>query len=241
MDMKKGYLLADDDWKYDAVPEIMDGKNIADFIDPDIAAKLDALEREQEQLEEEEAGAMDSDESDLDETDRAILDAIREKKKLLKNASRLQNGKNYANMPRKHRDLEVGDVVDHLEGVGVDSSGIASRGRKRTRADAGRAADEEAEDAGADGMDVEGAEGDEGNKKQKRSRSRSVVKKSANEEGLKDDEQKKKTLAMLRKVQKGVKGFGKYRKAGEADRSTGPKKEKWALAGKSNGFKSNSR
>ena len=82
MDMKKGYLLADDDWKYDAVPEIMDGKNVADFIDPDIAAKLDALEREQEQLEEEEAGAMDSDESDLDETDRAIPDAIREKKKL---------------------------------------------------------------------------------------------------------------------------------------------------------------
>ena len=63
--MKKNYLLADDDWKYDAVPEIMDGKNVADFIDPDIAAKLDALEREQEQLEEEEEAAMDSDESDL--------------------------------------------------------------------------------------------------------------------------------------------------------------------------------
>ena len=24
------------EWKYDAIPEIMDGKNIADFIDPDI-------------------------------------------------------------------------------------------------------------------------------------------------------------------------------------------------------------
>ena len=29
----------------DVMPEIMDGKNVADFVDPDIAAKLDALER----------------------------------------------------------------------------------------------------------------------------------------------------------------------------------------------------
>jgi nucleolar GTP-binding protein len=29
----------------------MDGKNIADFIDPDIAEKLEALEREEEMLE----------------------------------------------------------------------------------------------------------------------------------------------------------------------------------------------
>ena len=33
------------------MPEIMDGKNIADFIDPDILEKLDALEREEEKLE----------------------------------------------------------------------------------------------------------------------------------------------------------------------------------------------
>lgn len=45
------YLLANDEWKNDVVPEIMDGKNIADFIDPDIAEKLEALEREEEILE----------------------------------------------------------------------------------------------------------------------------------------------------------------------------------------------
>ena len=32
------------------MPEIVDGKNIADFIDPDIAEKLEALEREEEKL-----------------------------------------------------------------------------------------------------------------------------------------------------------------------------------------------
>jgi len=34
----------------DTVPEIMDGKNVADFIDPDIVEKLEALEREEEKL-----------------------------------------------------------------------------------------------------------------------------------------------------------------------------------------------
>lgn len=45
------YILANDEWKNDVIPEIMDGKNIADFIDPDIAEKLEALEREEETLE----------------------------------------------------------------------------------------------------------------------------------------------------------------------------------------------
>ena len=44
----------------DTVPEIMDGKNVADFIDPDIAEKLEALEREEERLQAE--GFYDSEE-----------------------------------------------------------------------------------------------------------------------------------------------------------------------------------
>jgi nucleolar GTP-binding protein len=44
-------MLESDDWKEDVIPEIMEGKNVADFIDPDIAEKLEALEREEEKLE----------------------------------------------------------------------------------------------------------------------------------------------------------------------------------------------
>jgi nucleolar GTP-binding protein len=46
----ENYMLANPEWKEDVIPEIMDGKNVADFIDPDIAEKLDALEREEERL-----------------------------------------------------------------------------------------------------------------------------------------------------------------------------------------------
>lgn len=54
-------MLENDDWKNDIIPEIINGKNIADFIDPDIAEKLEALEREEEKLEAEGFYASDED------------------------------------------------------------------------------------------------------------------------------------------------------------------------------------
>ncbi|CAG8505733.1 4427_t:CDS:2 [Diversispora eburnea] len=50
INLKKKYLLKTPEWKSDIIPEIMDSKNIADFFDPDIEEKLDALEREEERL-----------------------------------------------------------------------------------------------------------------------------------------------------------------------------------------------
>lgn len=44
------YLLENEDWKYDNPPEFFNGKNVADFYDPDIEKKLNALEREEEEL-----------------------------------------------------------------------------------------------------------------------------------------------------------------------------------------------
>ncbi len=57
----ENYLLANPEWKHDIVPEILDGKNVADFVDPDILEKLEALEREEEKLEAEGFYASDSD------------------------------------------------------------------------------------------------------------------------------------------------------------------------------------
>jgi hypothetical protein len=56
------YLLENDEWKYDRIPEIIDGKNIADFIDIDLEQKLEALEREEaERLRQRPAYLEDSD------------------------------------------------------------------------------------------------------------------------------------------------------------------------------------
>jgi len=44
------YLLEKDEWKYDNPPDIIDGKNILDFYDPDIEEKLAVLEAEEAKL-----------------------------------------------------------------------------------------------------------------------------------------------------------------------------------------------
>lgn len=41
------WQLANPDWKFDIIPEIIDGKTIYDFVDPDIENMLEELEREE--------------------------------------------------------------------------------------------------------------------------------------------------------------------------------------------------
>jgi len=56
------YQLRNEESKYDVVPEIVDGMNISDFIDPDIEELLDRLEVEEiEQLQELEATIQEDD------------------------------------------------------------------------------------------------------------------------------------------------------------------------------------
>jgi nucleolar GTP-binding protein len=43
------FKLDNPDWNFDKVPEFMDGMNVADFNDPELNAKLDQLEREEEE------------------------------------------------------------------------------------------------------------------------------------------------------------------------------------------------
>lgn len=44
------HLLEDPDWKYDNIPTFYLGHNVADYYDPDIEAKLDELEKEEEYI-----------------------------------------------------------------------------------------------------------------------------------------------------------------------------------------------
>lgn len=70
LDLRKSWLLENEDERYDVLPQIYRNKNIADFIDPDIMAKLEELEREEEAREQ--AGFYDIDESEDDEETTAI-------------------------------------------------------------------------------------------------------------------------------------------------------------------------
>jgi len=43
-------MLENEDWKYDKFPEFYNGKNVLDFYDKDIEAKVIALEKEEDEL-----------------------------------------------------------------------------------------------------------------------------------------------------------------------------------------------
>ena len=53
MDLRKLYRLKAPEWRHDVIPEIINGHNIADFVDTDIEEKLKALDLEEEELAEE--------------------------------------------------------------------------------------------------------------------------------------------------------------------------------------------
>ncbi|KAF9585868.1 Nucleolar GTP-binding protein 1 [Lunasporangiospora selenospora] len=135
-DLKKRYLLESDEWKYDVIPEIWQGKNIADFIDADIQEQLDELEREEEKLETE--GHYNSDGEELNSEDEALAataGAIREHNKLTQIESRLKTTKNRPMLPKTALKRKVSEMSDHLESIGLDSSEVRarSRGSKRAR------------------------------------------------------------------------------------------------------------
>lgn len=135
IDLKQQYILENDEWKHDKIPEVFDGKNVYDFIDPDIEAKLAALEEEEERLEGE--GYYDS-EGDLEDAEDADLrrkaDIIREKRQLIRNAAKMKKSlKNRAVIPRNATKKKLSEMEDHLDSLGLDTKSIVARARSQSR------------------------------------------------------------------------------------------------------------
>jgi len=141
-DYREQYDLKDLEWRFDAIPQILDGKNIADYVDPDIEVKVDALEKEEEQLSAEaDAAAMGDEESDLDEEEEAAVEAIRERKKKALIMSHANKSNNKPIMPRAirgqkkdkhdHGMLEPSEIRKRMKEYGVDTEKMIERGRKR--------------------------------------------------------------------------------------------------------------
>jgi nucleolar GTP-binding protein len=135
IDLKKSYDLAEADWRHDKVPEFFNGRNVADFVDPDIEAKLAELEAEEERLEAE--GYYDDSESMEDEDDADIrmkADLIRDKKTLMTNEARMRKSlKNRAIIPRSKRARTVSQMEKHLNSIGLDPSAPSQRARAQIR------------------------------------------------------------------------------------------------------------
>lgn len=135
INLKDNYLLENDEWKQDKVPEIFEGKNVYDYVDPDIEQKLAALEAEEDKLQAE--GFYDSDESIEDdevEEIRMKAEQIREKRQLIRNENRMRKSlKNRAVIPRSALRKKLSVMEDKLDELGFDARNVGARARAQSR------------------------------------------------------------------------------------------------------------
>nr|MCL8600393.1 NOGCT domain-containing protein [Proteus mirabilis] len=240
--LKKNYLLANDEWKEDAIPEILDGHNVCDFMDPDILLRLEEEERKEGLREEDEEGDdFEMDGLELSVEEREALAAIRKKKSLLVQQHRIKKStaESRPTVPRKFdkdRKFTSERMGRQLSALGLDPSSAVNRARSRSMSRKGRKRERSVGDESNNGdhMDV-----DQSNKKLRlrstsRSRSRSRPPGEVLPgEGFKDSAQKVKALKIAKKS---VKNRNKDARRGEADRVIPTLKPKHLYSGKrSNG------
>jgi len=212
LDLKKNYDLPAD-FKYDVIPEFWENKNIADYIDPDIMAKLEELEREEELRIE--SGIYDKEEEELDEEAkeiRVLANKIRDKKKIITIEGRIGRSGGKPVLPRasRKRERSTSRLRSEFEELGVDMSGTEgahfARSTSRSRPPIKKA---RADSAG-------------------RIRSSSRVM-PRDQSGIRSDALKAKAKKMSHKSQDKMNQFGK---AGEADRHIAVKMPKHLYTGK---------
>ncbi|KAH7836271.1 hypothetical protein Vadar_034241 [Vaccinium darrowii] len=229
-DLRKHYILANDEWKEDVMPEILNGHNVYDFVDPDILHRLEDLRHEEGLVVEQEVG----DDCDVDghemtpEKQRDLLN-IHKKKSLLIQQHRINKSTAESRpiVPRKfNKDKEFTSerMGRQLLDLGLDPTlainraHSLSRGRKRERL--------------LDHMDMDV---EQPNKKLRvRSMSRARLKSRPPSEvvpgeGFKDSSQKVKALKLAKKS---FKKRNKDARRGEADRVIPSLKPKHLFSGK---------
>ena len=132
VDFRKEWNLKKAEWQYDAVPEIMDGMNVADWIDADIDRKLAELEAEEEAL-------MWGDQDDEAETKQykevqktlAAVHSVVEQQKL---ENRIRRNLSRKAIVRRKNKVDVADAESNLALMGVEVDSLAHRATKRKRA-----------------------------------------------------------------------------------------------------------
>jgi nucleolar GTP-binding protein len=155
IDLRKNYLLENDEWKHDRIPEVFKGQNVYDFIDPEIEEKLAALEAEEEKLEAEGFYESEEDLEDAEEADiRYKAELIREKRQLIRNEAKMRKSlKNRAVVPRSAKAVKMSQMGSHLQSLGFDTSKVAERAQSQNR---GRSlARAQSAGAGGDAMDLD--------------------------------------------------------------------------------------
>ncbi|XP_068337376.1 nucleolar GTP-binding protein 1-like [Pyrus communis] len=238
--LKKHYILANDEWKEDVMPEILDGYNVCDFVDPDIFHRLKELERE-EGLRHEEQGDDDfeMDALKLTPEEQGMLSEIRKKRSKFIQQHRIKKSTAESRpiVPRKFdkdREFTTKRMGRQLTKLGIDPTMAINRARSRS-VSRGRKRERSVDGGDTDGGDAMDMDVDAPNKKQRmlsrshsRSRSRPPIEVVPGE-GFKDSSQKAKAI---KKARKSNMMRNKNARRGEADRVIPTLKPKHLFSGK---------
>lgn len=218
----------------------MDGKNVFDFVDPDILAKLEKLEQEEEenknQMEYDEEGEDDEESSELSED---LLDAheeVMENKKVIRQKHKMVVG---SQLPRKVRDLTATEKfmekirTDKQEGLN-ELKMLSQKKRRETKDRLKKSllndsmnisqSEEEDDDIDEDMMDVEGEVVKKFKKKKLSPEDIEAMKK-------KEKIEKQKQLTVERMKRKIQKGWSREVRVNEADRQIQSKMPKHLNSG----------
>lgn len=225
-DMQRDYTLANKDWNHDKIPEVWNGKNIYDFVDPDIEKKLAALEEEEEKLEAD--GYYESDESVEDAEDADIrmkADLIREKRVLMRNDAKMRKSlKNRAQIPRSAKAKKLSQLERGLDSAGYDVDAAGDRARSQSVV---RGRPLSRPDAGADdAMDLDDPKQAIARAK---SRARSQAATDRRNDGVTDEMARTKADRLFKL---GQKKMNRMARQGEADRHTTASLPKHLFTGK---------
>ncbi|KAM4029563.1 GTP-binding protein 4 [Anomaloglossus baeobatrachus] len=214
LDLQKYWDLMNPTEKYDRIPEVWQGHNIADYIDPAIMKKLEELEKEEELKER--AGEYDSDIESEDEEMaeiRQLAKQIRTKKKLkvLESKEKDIHG---PRLPRTAKKVQRKTLEKEMSDLGLDmaekdESHYATQARSRS-VQRKRKRDESEPPASV-------------------TRSRSNSKPPRDQSGVRDTKMAKKANKIMKKSQRKMNRLGKK---GEADRHVYDLKPKHLLVGK---------
>uniref|UniRef100_A0A8C5HM55 Nucleolar GTP-binding protein 1 n=1 Tax=Gouania willdenowi TaxID=441366 RepID=A0A8C5HM55_GOUWI len=197
------------------IPEVWEGHNIADYIDPSIMKKLEDLEKEEELKEA--AGEYDSDEESEDEEMqeiRVLAKQIREKKYLMVVESK-EKDVHGPRMPRTATKVERKKLEKEMGNLGLDmdnkdDSHYAQQARRSRSVTKKRKREASAPPTS-------------------KTRSQSASRPPRDQSGLRDAKMVKKTKKMMKNSQKGM---NREARKGEADRHIFDLKPKHLLAGK---------
>lgn len=233
--LKKHYILANDEWKEDIMPEILDGHNVYDFVDPDILQRLEELERE-EGLRQAGQGEDEDLEMDLELTpeEKEALAKIRKKKSLLIQQHRIKKStaESRPTVPRKFnkdRLFSSERMGRQLSSLGLDPTKAMDRARSKSR---GRKRERSLDHGDGDAMDVDTNHSNKKLRLRSTSRSRSTSRpphEVVPGEGYKDSAQKIKAIKLARQSSN---KRNKDARRGESDRVIPNLKPKHLFSGK---------